>query len=837
MLSLGGINLFLIGALASVAWVGIARLDKAVDEQTLGASMLRDEVMADMFHDGTKANVLSALLASADPTADVQRKDETIKSFQEDSQAFRNNMESLEQAQLTPATRDLLSQAKLDVERYLHEGENIVNLAFQNHTAAEKNLPSFIEQFEVLEKSLVVLADALEGEIKAIEARGQDAAKSAYFWLLVSVLGGVATLFAVSLLITRSLFQQMGGEPSKVVEIARKISAGDLSVDVQVNANDNSSIMFAMGQVKHSLGELVADTDMLVKAALALNLDSRADASRHQGEYRNIVQGINDTLDAFIQPMRALIDDTGLLTDAVLAGKLDSRADVGKHRGVFGQLITSVNNTLDAVIKPLNMAAEHLKHIAEGHLPPKIADTYQGDFNTIKQNLNQCIDTLEALIGEMQRMSDRHDIGDIDVTINTQRFQGAYRTVAEGVNSMVAGHIAVKMKAMACVKAFGEGNFDAPLEQFPGKKAFINQTIEQVRSNLKSLMRDVDLLAEAAREGRIQERADLSVHAGDFRKIVAGMNATLETLVDPIIAVKDATQSIYTAAKEISSGNSDLSQRTEQQASSLEETASSLEQLSSTVKQNAENAKQANHMAVAASDVAVKGGEVVQEVVGTMSAINQSANKIVDIISVIDGIAFQTNILALNAAVEAARAGEQGRGFAVVAGEVRNLAQRSAAAAKEIKSLISDSVDKAEKGTALVEQAGATMDEIVSSVKRVTAIMAEISAASGEQSMGIEQVNMAITQLDEVTQQNAALVEEAAAAAESLEEQADNLAQSVSRFRIDETAAQFDAPASRLRLPSQAKPAARRSLPSSSATPKRLAKSVEVDTDDEWSEF
>jgi len=249
--------------------------------------------------------------------------------------------------------------------------------------------------------------------------------------------------------------------------------------------------------------------------------------------------------------------------------------------------------------------------------------------------------------------------------------------------------------------------------------------------------------------------------------------------------VRNTTDSISTAAKEIAAGNSDLSQRTEEQASSLEETASSMEELTSTVKQNAENARQANQLAANASDIAVKGGLAVNEVVQTMGSISASSKKIMDIISVIEGIAFQTNILALNAAVEAARAGEQGRGFAVVAAEVRNLAQRSAAAAKEITALIGDSVDKVEIGSRQVDQAGETMNEIVNAVKRVTDIMAEIAAASSEQSSGIEQVNQALIQMDEVTQQNAALVEEAAASAEAMQEQAGNLMRAVSMFKLE----------------------------------------------------
>jgi methyl-accepting chemotaxis protein-1 (serine sensor receptor) len=272
----------------------------------------------------------------------------------------------------------------------------------------------------------------------------------------------------------------------------------------------------------------------------------------------------------------------------------------------------------------------------------------------------------------------------------------------------------------------------------------------------------------------------------EVAQLLTSLSAMQSSLIGIVSQVRQGTDTITTASGQIAAGNQDLSSRTEQQASSLEETAASMEELTSTVKQNADNARQANQLAVSASSVAVRGGVVVAQVVGTMGAINTSSRKIVDIIGVIDGIAFQTNILALNAAVEAARAGEQGRGFAVVAAEVRSLAQRSAAAAKEIKTLIGDSVEKVEEGSRQVADAGRTMEEIVDSVKRVTDIMAEIAAASQEQTQGIEQINQAITQMDQVTQQNAALVEEAAAAAQSLQEQAAGLSQVVSVFRLDE---------------------------------------------------
>ncbi|WP_282183674.1 methyl-accepting chemotaxis protein [Herbaspirillum sp. ST 5-3] len=362
------------------------------------------------------------------------------------------------------------------------------------------------------------------------------------------------------------------------------------------------------------------------------------------------------------------------------------------------------------------------------------------------------------------------------------------------------------------------------------------------RSLLKRLGGEPEFAASVAtRIAAGDLRVGIELKQNDQSSMLHAMRAMRDNLANIVSQVRQGTDMIATASSQIASGNLDLSSRTEQQASSLEETASSMEELTSTVKQNADNAHQANTLAISASEVAGRGGMVVSQVVDTMGSINESAKKIVDIIGVIDGIAFQTNILALNAAVEAARAGEQGRGFAVVATEVRNLAQRSAGAAKEIKALINDSVEKIHVGAKLVDDAGATMNEVVESVKRVSDIVSEITAASREQTTGIEQINQAIAQMDQVTQQNASLVEEAAAASEAMQEQAQQLVRLVSAFQVDgaHLAASAPAPKPRVAAPAPSVPRlARKSTAVPIAAPRPMRSvAPAASSNSDWEEF
>ena len=399
--------------------------------------------------------------------------------------------------------------------------------------------------------------------------------------------------------------------------------------------------------------------------------------------------------------------------------------------------------------------------------------------------------------------------------------------------------VRIEKEVAGMVDAALVGNFETRLA-LDGKEGFVRQLSEglnQLSEVTQNGLTDVARILQRVASGDLTQKIDAD-YQGIFGQLKDDTNTTIERLREVVGRIKDATEAINIASQEIAAGNADLSSRTEEQASSLEETSSAMEQLNATVRQNAENARQANDLAKTSNAGVVKGGQVVKEVVVTMGEIQASSKKISDIIGVIDSIAFQTNILALNAAVEAARAGEQGRGFAVVASEVRNLAQRSATAAKEIKTLIAESVDKVESGAKLVQEAGTTMDEVVASFQQVAGLVTEIASASREQSSGIEQTTQAVGQMDEVTQQNAALVEEAAAAAESLEEQARGLVQTVSMFKLAEGASSRStllAPVLRDATPRQLPPGSRsapRPAPGRKSPPPHLA-----DATEQWEEF
>jgi methyl-accepting chemotaxis protein len=590
--------------------------------------------------------------------------------------------------------------------------------------------------------------------------------------LALLALAGIGLMFYW---IGAGIMRQLGGEPVDAVEVARAIAEGKLDSDILLRPGDSSSLLADMKRMQEQLLRRIsaerqtAEENMRIRIALD-----------------NVSTGV-----MIADPERTII----YTNKSALRIMQNAEASIQKTLPQF-----SAEKLVGQNIDRFHQHPQHQAKLLAALVKPYTAQLVVGEHHMMV-TANPVINERGERLGVVAEWFDR--TGEVEIE----------NEVAQVVQAASLGTLSAR------ISTAGKVGFFAKLGQE------INTLLDNTQHALETTSEVLDALARDDLTRSVQGE-----YHGTFGQIKDDTNTTVNRLRAVVGQIKEAADSISTATKEISAGNQDLSSRTEEQASSLEETASSMEQLNQTVKKNAENAGRANELAKNSNSIAAHGGEMVKRVVLTMEEIQDGSHRIADIISVIDGIAFQTNILALNAAVEAARAGEQGRGFAVVATEVRSLAQRSAIAAKEIKTLIAESVAKVESGAQLVEQAGSTMDNVVSSFKEVADLVMEISAASREQSSGIEQITRAVSQMDEMTQQNAALVEQAAAAAESLQEQSQGLVLAVSTFKL------FESSATAVKIVRKSPPAAPR-IPSRSRALPQLSARVKGNSEEQWAEF
>ncbi|MFO0580830.1 MAG: methyl-accepting chemotaxis protein [Anaeromyxobacter sp.] len=665
-------------------------------------------------------------------------------------------------------------------------------------------------------------------------------------------------------------------------EQARREALLTILLTVALTLLPAAGLAFWLGRsITRPLAFLSAEAGRLTSSVTEGRLDVRGDATRVSAEFRPIVQGMNEILDAYERPVRLTVDnlerlgrgelpprldealrgdfdriqrslngcidgvtalaaDVNALAEAGTEGRLRTRADATRHQGEYRRIVDGVNRTLDAVVGPIERAAATVDAIARGEIPPRVPETSRGDFAAMEQNLNACIDAVNALVADVNRLAEAGAAGKLRVRADSARHPGEFRRIVDGMNRTLDAVVGPLEAAARAVDGIARGEIPGAIEgAFPGDLAALKRNLDGCIAAVNRLVADTRALVDAAVAGRLAVRADASAHAGDWRRIVEGVNATLDAVIAPVTessavletlaardlsarvrgefrgdharmkeavnatagALHDALAQVAAAVEQVSSASSQIAGSAQavaagasEQAASLVETGASLESVAEQTRASARSAEEANGLAASTRAAAGQGTAAVQALQGTMQRIRASAEGTGQIIRDVSEIAFQTNLLALNAAVEAARAGEAGRGFAVVAEEVRSLALRAKDAASRTEALIKQSVAEAGEGEAASRRVADTLTGIVDGIGKVSGIVGTITAAARDQASGIEQVRSAVAEMDKVTQQNAASAEESSSAASELSGQAEELAAMVGSFRLERGGAPAPAP-------------------------------------------
>ncbi|MGE0917314.1 MCP four helix bundle domain-containing protein [Trichlorobacter lovleyi] len=793
--------LILLAVIAVVAYFNVHKLEDSLDN-LVNDKVVKTTLLATTRNEAnTSARAIRNMLLVSDP-GERQRE---LARVNESGEKITKALEDLEKIVRSDTGKKYMAAIKDTRSKMRADQKQVTDLAQAGkkdeaiHLLVTKVRQSQADYFKAINEMMGY-------QQKEVERTGKEGTQLAEQTITIIMVMGIAALLIgvfMGWFITKSIVTPVNA----CVEAANKIAAGDTNVHLDSTAKDETGILqAAMNKMAESIQALIKDASMLSDAAIAGKLATRADASKHQGDFQKIVVGVNETLDAVIGPLNvaaeyvdriskgdippkitdsyngdfneiknnlngcidavdALVADAGLLVNAAVEGKLATRADATKHQGDFRKIVQGVNDTLDAVIGPLNVAAEYVDRISKGDIPPRITDNYNGDFNEIKNNLNGCIDAVNALVGDANLLVKAAVEGKLSTRADASKHQGDFRAIVAGVNETLDAVIGPLNVAAEYVDRISKGDMPRIITDN------YNGDFNDIKNNLNVLIEATNSITANAKQvaqGNLMVELKKRSENDDLMESLANMVEKLKEIVREVQAAADG---IATGGQQLSATAQSLSQGATEQAASAEEISSSMEEMSSSIKQNADNASQTEKISNKSATDAREGGKAVNE---TVAAMKEIATKI----SIIEEIARQTNLLALNAAIEAARAGEHGKGFAVVASEVRKLAERSQTAAGEISELSGRSVQVA-------EAAGQMLTAILPDIQRTAELVQEISASSKEQDAGADQINRAIQQLDQVIQQNASAAEEMASTTEELAGQAEQLKTTIAFFSLD----------------------------------------------------
>jgi len=829
-------------AVGGVAWSGATSLEAAlhdVADAKMPSALVLDQMQIDMF--SAARNINASMLRRND--AEVRRTavatvkkalddiDSSIKGYEalpHGEEALRLWADVKKKQGVWHGQVDRVAEAMDTVLRLEAAGKDRedaeVKAADAQAWGAYQAARTGLAPFEVALDDLVQLT---KKDAEASKARGVAAGSAATTGILLGLLVGAVVLLGLGMFLGRKIGGTVTALVAEAGKLREAVLAGQLGVrgDVDAVEGEFQPIVQGINETMDAFQKPIQVTAEYVSSIGKGKIPPKI-TDKYEGDFNTIKSSLNDCIDA----VNALVADAGLLAKAGVEGRLATRADASKHQGDFRKVVQGVNDTLDAVIGPLNVAARYVDEISKGAIPAKITASYAGDFNTIKENLNRCIDAVNRLVADAVTLSQAGVDGKLATRADASKHEGDFRKIVDGVNKTLDAVIGPLEVAAKYVDQISRGQIPAKItDSYAGDFNTIKNNLNTCIEAVNLLVADAGKLVDAAVGGRLQTRADASKHQGDFKKVVDGVNQTLDAVLAPITEaagvleklaqrdlrarvtgsyqgdharikeslnatgqalhdalaqVAEAVDQVSSASQQIASSSQAVASGASEQASSLEETSSSLESVLSITRQATDNAQQANTLAQTARTAATEGAAAVEQMQGAMTKIRASAEGTSQIIKDINDIAFQTNLLALNAAVEAARAGEAGRGFAVVAEEVRSLALRSKEAATKTEALIRESVKQAGEGEVTSRHVAGKLGEIVNGIGKVSDIVSEIAAAAKEQTAGIGQVNEAVGEMDKVTQQNAASAEESSSAASELNGQAEELAAMVGAFQL-----------------------------------------------------